>query len=85
MAQQLLHAAQVGAVVQQVRREAVTQRVRADARVEAGLHEVLVELAADRAGAQRLAVLVQEDAAARAAVCSCGVERRASRSTAAAP
>ena len=37
VAQQLLHAAQVGAVVQQVRREAVTQRVRADARVEAGL------------------------------------------------
>src|SRR4051812_30400983 len=59
VAEQLLHAAQVGAVVQQVRGEAVTQRVRADARIEAGRHEVLVQLATDRARAQRLAVLVE--------------------------
>jgi len=62
VAEQLLHAAQVGAVVQQVRREAVTQRVRADPGIEAGLHEVFVELAAHRAGAERFAVLVEEDA-----------------------
>ena len=47
MAQQLLHASQVGAVVQQVRREAVPQRVRADPRIEARRNEVFVELPPD--------------------------------------
>src|SRR6266404_431613 len=61
MAQQLLHAAEVRAVVEQVRGEAMPQRVRADRRVQADLLEVLVELAADRARAEAAAVLVHEE------------------------
>ncbi len=54
MAQQFLHAAQIGAVVQQVRGEAVPQRVRADAGIEAGGQEIFVELAADRSRARAI-------------------------------
>ena len=68
VAEQFLDAAQVGAVVEQVRREAVTQRVRADSRVEAGRDQILVELAPDGAGAEGFAVLVEEDAAGRGAL-----------------
>ena len=47
VAQQFLDAAQVGTVVKQMRRKAVTQRVRADARIQSGFNQVLVELAPD--------------------------------------
>src|SRR5690606_6538591 len=49
--QQLLDASQVRTIVQQVRGEAVTQRMRADTRIQASRDEILVELAAHRAGA----------------------------------
>ena len=62
VAQQFLHAAEVGAVVQQMRGEAVPQRVRADSRVQAGRQKIFVELAADGAGGERIAVLVQKHA-----------------------
>ncbi len=44
VAEQFLHAAQVRAVVQQVRGEAVPQRVRADGRIEAGFARYLSSL-----------------------------------------
>ena len=43
VAQQLLHAADVGAAVQQVRGEAVAQRVRSGSRVQPRLAEVLFQ------------------------------------------
>ena len=52
MAKQFLHAAKVGAVIEQVRREAVTQRVGADARIKAGGDEIFVEFPADTSRAQ---------------------------------
>ena len=48
VAKQLLHAAEVGAVIQQVRREAVPQRVRADSGIESRFDEIFVQLPADR-------------------------------------
>src|SRR5258708_7224267 len=62
VAKKLLDAAQVGAVVEQMGGEAVAERMGADARIEAGLHQILVELAADGARAERFAVLVEKDA-----------------------
>ncbi len=62
MPEQFLHASQVGTVVQQMRREAVPKRVRADARIEAGLHQIFIKFAADRSRRERLAMLVQENA-----------------------
>ena len=47
VSQELLHRSQVRAVVEQVRREAVPDRVGADVRIQANLLEVLRDLAAD--------------------------------------
>src|SRR3954470_7454617 len=74
MPEQLLDGSQIRAVVEQVRREAVTQRVRADPGIEAGVHEVLVELSADAARAERLAVLVEEASASVRALLTAAVE-----------
>src|SRR3989442_1718516 len=62
VAQKLLHAAKVSAVVEQVRREAVTQRMGADARIEAGGDEIFVEFAADTSCTQRSTMFIQEHA-----------------------
>src|SRR5205807_2385143 len=64
VAEQLLHAADVGPAVEQVRGEAVPQAVRAGARVEARLGQVLGQLAADAARRQPRAVLVEEQGVA---------------------
>src|SRR5262249_57385633 len=61
MAEQLLHAADVGAAVEQVRGEAVPQAVRARARVEAGQRQIFLQEPADATHGQPGAVLVQED------------------------
>src|SRR5512145_3067291 len=69
MPEELLHTAKVGTVVEHVRGEAVPQGMRADRRVQPGLPEVLVHLAAHTAGAEPLAVLVgEQDLAVEAAV-----------------
>ena len=61
VAQQFLHAADVGAAVQQVRGEAVAERVGRRALVEAGFFEVLFEHPGDAAGGEPGAELVGED------------------------
>ena len=61
MAEQFLHASQVRTVVEHVRREAVAQRVRADARIQAGLGQVFVQLSAYASCAEPFAVLVDEE------------------------
>jgi len=63
VAEEFLDAAEVGAVVEQVGGEAVAEGVGADAGVEAGHDQILVELAADGAGGDGGAVFVEEDAA----------------------
>src|SRR5579885_3823161 len=60
VAEQFLHAADVGAVVEQVGGEAVPQRVRAGPRVQAGLLEVLLQQPTDAPRAEARAALVQE-------------------------
>ncbi len=60
MAEKLLHATQVGAVVEHVGCEAVAQGMRTDRRIQARVEEVFVQLATDTARAQALAVLVHE-------------------------
>jgi hypothetical protein len=60
VAEQFLHAAEVGAVVEEVGGEGVAQGVGADGGVEADLLEVLVELAADGAGERRLPCLLMK-------------------------
>src|SRR5439155_1407537 len=49
MAEQFLHAADVGAAIQQVSCKAVAERVRARARIEPRLGEILLEQPADAA------------------------------------
>lgn len=61
MAEQFLHASQVGAIFEQVCCEAVAQCVRADGWIESDLAEILVELAPDGAGADSSAMLVDEE------------------------
>ena len=43
MPEQRLDAAQIGAAIEHMRRETVTQGVRADSRIQPGLHEVLAD------------------------------------------
>lgn len=74
MPQQFLNAAQIRAVVQQVRRETVTQGVRTDPGIKPGHREVLVELPANRPRAERLTVLVQEDALRAGTVLALGIQ-----------
>src|SRR5262245_53135667 len=52
VAEQFLHAANVGTMIQQMRREAMPQAVRAGARVQARLRKVLRQQPADAAGRQ---------------------------------
>ena len=47
--QQLLHAANISAPVQQMRREAMPQRVRTGSGIQVGLHDVLFQHSADTA------------------------------------
>jgi hypothetical protein len=61
VAQEFLDAAEVRAVVEEVGGEGVAEGVGGDGGVQADLDEVLVELAADGAGAEALAVLVEEE------------------------
>jgi len=61
MAEQFLNASEVGAVVEHVGGEAVSQGMRADRGVEARGAEVLVHLSPDAAGAESLAVLVGKE------------------------
>ena len=60
VSEQLLHASEIGAVVEHVCGERMSQRVRADRRIEAGGREVLVELTADATGAETLPMFVDE-------------------------
>lgn len=61
MAEQLLNASQIGAVIEHMRREAVPERMRADIRVEAGHLQVFIHLSANAAGAEAPAVLINEE------------------------
>src|SRR5262249_61143986 len=61
VAQELLDAAQVGAHVEQVRGEAVAERVRMDVAAGAGDQGVLVEVAGDAAGREVRAAAVDEE------------------------
>ena len=63
--QELLHRTKVGAVVQEVRREGVTDGVGADLRVQADFGEVLGDLPAHRTAAQAATVLVDEEGRVR--------------------
>src|SRR4051812_30526610 len=74
MPEQLLHRSQVRPVVKQVRREAVTQCVRADPGIQAGVDQVFVQLSSHAARAQWLAVLVEEAAAAVRALLAAAVQ-----------
>src|SRR5262245_45523290 len=58
--QKLLHAADIGAVVQQVRGEAMAKAVRTGASVQAGAGQIFLQQPADTAGRQPGAVLVQK-------------------------
>ena len=60
MPKQFLHAAQIRAMIQHVRSKRVTQGVWADIRIKTGFNQIFVQLAADGAGAQTLAMLVDE-------------------------
>ena len=66
VAQQFLHAADVGAAVEQMRGEAVPQRVRRGAVVEAGQFQILFQHPADAAGRQPPAEFVDEHRRRRA-------------------
>jgi hypothetical protein len=59
--QELLHGAEVGPVLEQVGRERVAQRVRADRRIEPDLTEIFIEFATDRTRGDAPAVLVEEE------------------------
>ena len=61
VAEQFLHAADVGAGVEHVRGEAVAQRVRAGSRVEPGRREVLRQQPADASRREPAAAVVQKD------------------------
>jgi len=61
VAEKLLDAAQVRPVVEHVRGEAVPQGVGADARIESGLGQILIQLAANAPRAEPLPVLVDEE------------------------
>src|SRR6266568_4794955 len=63
VAEQLLHAADVGSGVEQMRGEAVPQRVRAGARIKPGECEVLFQQPADTADSQPAAAMIQEQSA----------------------
>jgi len=72
MAEQLLHAAKVGAAVEHMGGKAVAKRVRTDSGVEAGYLEVFIHLPADAAGAQAFAVFIyKQNLAVEVAVVLC--------------
>ena len=60
MAEQLLDASQVGAIIEHVSRKAMAQRMGADRRIQPGHLEVLVHLAPDASRAQSPSVLVHK-------------------------
>src|SRR5438874_2097951 len=60
VAKQFLHAADIRAAVEQVRGEAVPHRMRAGARIKAGLFEILFEQAADAARGEPATAAVDE-------------------------
>ena len=60
VAEQFLNRTQVRAVVQEVCREGVPQGVRADLWIQPRFFKVLVELAADRAGAETAAIFINK-------------------------
>jgi len=78
MSEKFLDAAQISAVVQEMCREAVSQRVGADRRIQTHSLQILVELAANRATAESTAVLVQEERKFGAACAGRGAELRIS-------
>ena len=83
VAQQFLHRRRSAPWLSMCVAKRMPQRVRADIRVEPGFSQVLVQLPADRAGAQALAVLVDEDARRRACLFSraCAQSRGTSAAT----
>ena len=61
VAQQFLHAAQVGAVVKQMGRERMAQLVRREVGGQAAFDEVALQVPLERAGGQPFPETVQED------------------------